>query len=214
LDGDNLAQFLAEAGLHCNHIGATDQWRVDTTEDYTHQRPNLLQVDKAVAPAREMRASGLAVSLVVHDHKRLDRRIELTTLAEQRHAVGIGLQFLTGELQDSHDPAGAVFTVLAALSGLEHEYIRDRALEGHEVAHACDKSIGAAAVTDEAMLFHVLHLRDQQSLSLRDIDARLVITAGKKKGQNPSPAIVLRIPPDHHHDRANAEDARATSELA
>jgi DNA invertase Pin-like site-specific DNA recombinase len=46
--------------------------------------------------------------------------------------AGIGLEFLTGELQGSHDPSGVVFTVLAALSGMEREYIRDRTLEGHE----------------------------------------------------------------------------------
>ncbi len=60
---------------------------------------------------------------------------------------------LTGELQGSHDPSGVVFTVLAALSGMEREYIRDRTLEGHtleghESARARGKSIGGAAVTD------------------------------------------------------------------
>jgi hypothetical protein len=80
-----------------------------------------------------------------------------------------------------------VFTVLAALSGMEREYIRDRTLEGHESARARGKAIGGAAVTDEAMLAVALHLRGQE-LSLRDIAARLVIATGKKKGQHPSPA--------------------------
>ncbi|MGH3238352.1 MAG: zinc finger domain-containing protein [Streptosporangiaceae bacterium] len=44
-------------------------------------RPEL---DKAVALAREIRASGAAVTLVVHEHKRLGRGIELAALAEQR----------------------------------------------------------------------------------------------------------------------------------
>lgn len=47
------------------------------------------------------------------------------------------------------------------------------------------------------MLSHALHLRDQQNLSLRDIAARLVIAQGKKKGQHPSPATVLRRLRDH-----------------
>ncbi|HKS46219.1 MAG TPA: recombinase family protein [Amycolatopsis sp.] len=158
------------------------------------RRPEL---DKAVTLAREMRASGLAVTLVVHEHKRLGRGIELATLAEQLRAAGIGLQFLTGELQGSHDPTGIVFTVLAALSGMEREYIRDRTLEGHESARSRGKSIGGAAVTDDAMLSHALHLRDQQNLSLREIAKRLVITTGKKKGQHPSPATVLRMLRDH-----------------
>ena len=84
-------------------------------------RPEL---DKAVALACEIRASGAAVTIVVHEHKRLGRGIELAALGEQLRAAGIGLEFLTGELQGSHDPSGVVFTVLAALSGMEREYIR------------------------------------------------------------------------------------------
>ena len=94
-------------------------------------RPEL---DKTVVLAREICASGVAVTLVVHEHKRLGRGLELAALAEQLRAAGIGLEFLAGELQGSHDPSGIVFTVLAALSGMEREYIRDRTLEGHESA--------------------------------------------------------------------------------
>jgi hypothetical protein len=47
LGGNNLAQFLAEAGLHASRIGSTDQWRVRTTERYARQRPNLIMVDEA-----------------------------------------------------------------------------------------------------------------------------------------------------------------------
>ncbi|HEY1916305.1 MAG TPA: recombinase family protein [Streptosporangiaceae bacterium] len=160
-------------------------------------RPEL---DRAVDLARELRASGAAVTVVVHEHKRLGRGIELAALAEQLRAADIGLEFLTGELQGSHDPSGVVFTVLAALSGMEREYIRDRTLEGHEAARARGKAIGGAAVTDDAMLSMALHLRGQQ-LSLRGIAARLVITKGKKKGQHPSPATVLRMLREHD-DRA------------
>ncbi len=156
-------------------------------------RPEL---DKAVHLAREVRASGAAVTLVVHEHKRLGRGLELAALAEQLKTSGIGLQFLTGELQGSHDPSGVVFTVLAALSGMEREYIRDRTLEGHESARTRGKSIGGASVTDDHMLSMALHLRGQE-LSLRDIASRLVITKGKKKGQHPSPATVLRLLREH-----------------
>jgi DNA invertase Pin-like site-specific DNA recombinase len=98
----------------------------------------------------------------VHGHKRLGRGIELAALAEQLRAADIGLEFLTGELQGSHDPSGIVFTVLAALSGMEREYIRDRTLEGHESARARGEAIGGAAVTDDAMLAIALHLRGQE----------------------------------------------------
>jgi hypothetical protein len=89
-----------------------------------------------------------------------------------------------------------VFTVLAALSGWSAKYIRDRTLEGHESARARGKSIGGAAVTDDAMLAAALHLRGQE-MSLRDIAARLVIATGKKKGQHPSPATVMRMLREH-----------------
>ncbi|MFC7585616.1 recombinase family protein [Nonomuraea antimicrobica] len=147
------------------------------------RRPEL---ERAVTLAREMRASGVAVTLVVHEHKRLGRGLALAELAEQLRACDVGLEFLTGELQGSHDPSGVVFTVLAALSGMEREYIRDRTLEGHESARKNGKAIGGAAVTDEAMLSMAVHLRDQD-LSLREIASRLVITQGAKRGRHPSP---------------------------
>jgi DNA invertase Pin-like site-specific DNA recombinase len=87
------------------------------------------------------------------------------------------------------------------MSGMEREYIRDRTLEGHESARTRGKTIGGAAVTDDAMLSMALHLRDQQ-LSLRDIASRLVITKGKKKGQHPSPATVLRMLREHDEKTA------------
>jgi DNA invertase Pin-like site-specific DNA recombinase len=168
------------------------------------RRPEL---ERAVALARELRASGVAVTLVVHEHKRLGRGLELAGLAEQLKAADIGLEFLTGELQGTHDPSGIVFTVLAALSGMEREYIRDRTLEGHESARARGKTIGGAAVTDDAMLDMALHLRGQEeNLSLRDLASRLVITKGKKRGRHPSPATVLRMLRDH-----DAQAAASTS---
>jgi DNA invertase Pin-like site-specific DNA recombinase len=168
-------------------------------------RPEL---DKAVALAREIRASGVAVTLTVHEHKRLGRGLELAALAEQLKASGIGLEFLTGELQGSHDPSGVVFTVLSALSGMEREYIRERTLEGHESARARGKTIGGASVTDDGMLSMALMLRGQQ-LSLREIAAKLVITRGKKKGQHPSPATVLRLL--REHDEADTAVAAVAS---
>lgn len=157
------------------------------------RRPEL---ERAVGLAREIAATSAQVTLVVHEHKRLGRGLELAQLAEQLRADGIGLEFLTGELQGSHDPAGVVFTVLAAMAGAEREYIRERTLEGHEAARARGKVIGGAAVTDDAMLAVALYQREQ-GLSLRDIAAHLVISTGKKKGQHPSPATVMRMLREH-----------------
>ncbi|MDX2524667.1 recombinase family protein [Streptomyces europaeiscabiei] len=132
------------------------------------RRPEL---EGAVKLAGEIRSSGVAVTLVVHEHKRLGRGIELAVLAEELKASDVGLEFLTGELRGSHDPSGIVFTVLAAMSGMEREYIRDRTLEGHESSRKRGKTIGGAGVTDESMLSMALHLREQE-MSLRDIAKR------------------------------------------
>ncbi|MFE7541638.1 recombinase family protein [Streptomyces platensis] len=75
------------------------------------KRPELETVVKL---AGEIRSSGAAVTLVVHEHKRLGRGIELAMLAEELKASDVGLEFLTGELKGSHAPSGIVFTVLAA----------------------------------------------------------------------------------------------------
>ncbi|WP_234534436.1 recombinase family protein [Streptomyces shenzhenensis] len=164
------------------------------------KRPEL---EAAVKLAGEIRSSGVAVALVVHEHKRLGRGIELAMLAEELRASDVGLEFLSGELKGSHDPSGIVFTVLAAMSGMEREYIRDRTLDGHESARKRGKTIGGAGVTDEDMLSMALHLRDQE-MSLRDIAKRLVITAGTKKGQHPSPATVMRMLREHDEKVATA----------
>jgi hypothetical protein len=51
------------------------------------------------------------------------------------------------------------------------------------------------------MLAVALHLREQDH-SLRDIAARLVIVTGKKKGQHPSPATVMRMLREHDEKTA------------
>lgn len=87
--------------------------------------------------------------------------------------------------------------------GLERECIRDRTLEGHESARKRGKTIGGTGVTDKDMLSKALHLRDQE-MSLRDIAKRLVITAGTKIGQHPSPATVMRMLREHDEQAAKA----------
>ncbi|WP_327310090.1 recombinase family protein (plasmid) [Streptomyces sp. NBC_01298] len=153
------------------------------------KRPGL---EKAVAVARELRTTGARVTLVVHEPKRLGRGIELVNLAEDLKGADVGLQFLQGELQGSHDPSGVVFGVLAALSGMEREYIRDATLAGHKSARRRGKTIGGASVTSGDMLARALQLR-AQGKSLRDIAGSLVISSGAKKGQHPSAVTVLRM---------------------
>jgi DNA invertase Pin-like site-specific DNA recombinase len=185
----STARQLLDSQLHSLAEAGVTRIFSEKISTRAAKRPEL---EKTVSLARELRSSGVRVTLVVHEHKRLGRGIDLATLAEELKAHDIALEFLTGELQGSHDPSGVVFTVLAALSGMEREYIRDRTLEGHESARKRGKTIGGAGVTDESMLSMALHLRDQE-MSLRDIPRRLVITTGAKKGQHPSPATVMRM---------------------
>ena len=55
------------------------------------------------------------------------------------------------------------------------------------------------------MLAVALHLRDQE-LSLREIAQRLVISTGKKKGQHPAAATVMRMLRDHDEKALEASD--------
>ncbi|MFD5191847.1 recombinase family protein [Streptomyces sp. NPDC058357] len=84
--------------------GATRVFSEKTSTRAT-KRPEL---EAAVKLAGEIRSSGVAVTLVVHEHNRLGRGIELAMLAEELKASDVGLEFLTGELKGSHDPSGIV----------------------------------------------------------------------------------------------------------
>jgi hypothetical protein len=53
------------------------------------------------------------------------------------------------------------------------------------------------------MLAMALQLRGQE-LSLRDSAKRLVITQGKRKGQHPSPATVMRMLREHDEQEERA----------
>jgi hypothetical protein len=54
--------------------------------------------DRAVVLAREIRASGIAVTLNVHEHKRLGCGTEFAALAEQLRAAGTEESTIAGEL--------------------------------------------------------------------------------------------------------------------
>ncbi|MGW1108483.1 hypothetical protein [Streptomyces sp. NPDC002540] len=58
------------------------------------------------------------------------------------------------------------------------------------------KAIGGVKVSDEDML--------ATALRLRDIASRLVIRTGKKRGQHPAPATVMRMLREHDEQTATA----------
>lgn len=181
-------------------------WReLPAASTRVRQRP---QMAAALAAAREYRALGARVTLVVHEMKRLGRgALEVLKVAEELRDAGIELEFLTGPLAGRHDPAGhgaALFAFFAAMAESEREYIRDKTLEGQESARAKGKSIGGVTVSDEDMLATAVRLREQEHLSLREIAARLVIRTGSKRGRHPSPATVMRMLREHDQQQAAA----------
>lgn len=169
------------------------------------ERPEM---KAALAAAREYRSLGAKVTLVVHEMKRLGRgALELLKAAEELRDAGIELEFLSGPLAGKHDPSGhgaALFAFFAAMAESERDYIRDKTLEGQETARRGGKVIGGAKVSDEDMLATALRLREEESLSLREIASRLVIRTGKKRGQHPSPATVMRMLREHDEQAAAA----------
>ncbi|WP_245790717.1 recombinase family protein [Streptomyces monashensis] len=123
------------------------------------KRPEL---QATVKLAGDIRSPGVTVTLVVREHKRLGRGIELALLTDELKASDVGLEFLTGELKGSYDPSEIVFTMFSAMSGMERKYIRDGTLEDHESARKRGRTIDGAGVTDEDILSMALHLRTRR----------------------------------------------------
>ncbi|MFE5827741.1 recombinase family protein [Streptomyces erythrochromogenes] len=173
------------------------------------ERPEM---KAALAAAREYHSLGAKVTLVVHEMKRLGRgALELLKVAEELRDAEIELEFLIGPLQGKHDPVGhgaALFAFFAALAESERDHIRNKTLEGQETASGKDKAIGGVKVSDEDMLATALRLRDEEHLSLREIAAHLVICTGRKKGQHPAPATVMRLLREHDEQMAATEPER------
>ncbi|MEV7595698.1 hypothetical protein ACFYMW_39370 [Streptomyces sp. NPDC006692] len=86
-------------------------------------------------------------------------------------ASDVGLEFLTGELKGSHNPSGIVFTVLAAMSGMERECIRDRTLVRTRVRPQARQDHRRRQRRRRIHAVHLsmaLHLRGRE-MSLRDL---------------------------------------------
>jgi hypothetical protein len=73
------------------------------------RRPEL---EAAVRIAGEIRSSGVAVTLVVHEHKRLGRGIELAMLAEELKASDVGLRLSSPGGRGSRRPSAGDRVVL------------------------------------------------------------------------------------------------------
>jgi Resolvase, N terminal domain len=135
-------------------------------------------------------------------------------VAEELRDAEIELEFLTGPLAGKHNSAGhgaALFAFFAAMAESERDYIRDKTLEGQETARSKGKAIGGVPVSHDDMLATAVRLRDEEHLSLREIASRLVIRTGKKRGQHPSPATVMRMLREHDEQMGAMEPARCSA---
>jgi DNA invertase Pin-like site-specific DNA recombinase len=100
-------------------------------------RPEL---EKALVLAHDIKqaAPDQPVLLTVHEMKRLARNAaELMALWAQLQAGGTGLELLTGPLTGVYDPNGMgsmLFAVCAVAAQLDRNYIREKTLEGQQVA--------------------------------------------------------------------------------
>jgi DNA invertase Pin-like site-specific DNA recombinase len=135
------------------------------------------------------------VILTVHEMKRLARNAaELMLLSATLQQRGIQLEFLSGPLVGIFDPNGMgamLFAVLAAGAQLDREYIRDKTLEGHQVAEAKGRHSGRPKVIDDDMLTFALALR-AKGVPVPDIAKKLTIKAGVNAGSHPSVSTVNR----------------------
>lgn len=138
----------------------------------------------------EFRSSGVAVTLVVHGHKRLGPGIGLAMLAGELKAGDVGLEFLTGELK-----AHAIGLVWCSRCwGLCRVWSARTSVSVPSKATSSPggrgKSVGGVGVVGGSMPSVGLHLCGQE-MSLRDVAEGLVITGGAKMGQCPSSVTVV-----------------------
>jgi DNA invertase Pin-like site-specific DNA recombinase len=156
-------------------------------------RPEL---EKVLQLAREFVSAGQRVTLVVHELKRLGRgALDLLQIAEKLRMDGIQLEFLTGPLSGKHDPSGygsALFAFFAAMAETERDYIRDKTLEGMQVARTKGKAIGRPVVGTEDMAVMARALK-AQGKSVPEIREQLIVPTGKHKGSHPSIRTVYRL---------------------
>src|SRR5512135_1645428 len=133
-------------------------------------------------------ALALAVILTVAELKRLARTAaELMTLAATLQAAGIQLELLTGPLTGLYDPTGLgsmLFAVLAVAAQLDRDDLREKTLEGQQVAAARGHHGGHPPVIDPDSLIYARALRDAGT-PVPEIAKKLTIQTGKTPAATP-----------------------------
>ncbi|QNE17194.1 recombinase family protein [Kribbella qitaiheensis] len=167
-------------------------------------RPEL---EKALALAHDIKqaAPDQPVILTVHEMKRLARNAaELMVLSAQLQAGGIGLELLAGPLTGVYDPNGMgsmLFAVCAVAAQLDRNYIREKTLEGQQLAASKGNHGGRPKVIDDDMLVFARALRDRGT-PIGEIAQKLTIGTGKSAGQQPSVASLYRALAETHGTQA------------
>jgi DNA invertase Pin-like site-specific DNA recombinase len=157
-------------------------------------RPEL---NKALALAHQFKeaAPDTPVIFTVHELKRLARNAaELMTLSSELQAGSIQLELLTGPLNGIYDPNGMgamFFAVLAVAGQIEHNYIREKTLEGQVIAASKGNHGGRPKVIDDDMLTFAVALKNK-GVPVPDIAKKLTIKTGKNKDKHPSVASLYR----------------------
>ncbi|MEU7688623.1 recombinase family protein [Streptomyces spectabilis] len=157
------------------------------------------EYEKAVAMAHRFkeRHPDVQVILTVHEFRRLGRGTDLLVTVEELRKAGIALEFLSGPITGLYDPSdrhgqGAIlFGVLAALSGAERTYMRERTLEGQESARRRGRTGGRPPSLDSGQIEYALALR-AKGTPMKEIREKVVITRGKHAGRRPSLPTLYR----------------------
>ncbi|MFF2922649.1 recombinase family protein [Streptomyces celluloflavus] len=144
------------------------------------------EYEKAVAMARRFKRlhPEVQVILSVHEFRHLGRGTDLLVTVEDLRKAGIALEFLSGPITGLYDPGdrhgqGAIlFGVLAALSGAERTYTREKTLEGQESARKRGRTGGRPPSLDADQIEYALTLR-AKGTPMKEIQQKTVITRGK-----------------------------------
>ncbi|MEU7688342.1 recombinase family protein [Streptomyces spectabilis] len=157
------------------------------------------EYEKAVAMAGRCKEQHpqVQVILTVHEFRCPGRGTDLLVTAEELCKAGIALEFLTGPITGLYDPGdnhgqGAILIgVLAALSGTERTYTRERTLEAQESARKRGRTGGRPPSVDADQMEYALALR-AKGTPMKEIQQKTVITRGRHKGRHPSLPTLYR----------------------
>ncbi|MDH6700453.1 recombinase family protein [Streptomyces sp. MAA16] len=177
--GQELGSQLDALNPVCNKV---------FSEKVSTRQKTLAKQELAMVYAADLhQTTGQTVIFAVTELDRLGRdAAELIAAADRIEHSGLMLEFLDGPLKGVYDPSGpgrALFLLFAGISESVREGIREKTLEGLDMAVRKGKFGGRPSVVTEDMLAIALHRRDAKSESVTEIARTLLQTEGKNKGK-------------------------------